>query len=39
MATLDAIRRENVVQTIKEYDGLVGEIGRAEKALRPGGLR
>jgi hypothetical protein len=39
MATLDAIRREKVVQTIKEYDGLVGEMGSAVKALRPGGLR
>lgn len=39
MATLDAIRRENVVQAVKEYDGLVGEAGRAAKTLRPGGLR
>ena len=39
MATLDAIRRENVVHTIKAYDGLVGEVGRAVKTPRPGGLR
>jgi len=39
MATLDASRREKVVQAIKEYDGRVGEAGRAANALRPGGLR
>lgn len=38
MATLDAIRPGNVVQAIKEYGGLVGETGRAVKALRSGSL-